>query len=246
MKKSLLPLFIIAIFWHLLCYLTIVDPAFFPTPLSIFKNTFMLLSRDHLLIQVYYSLKRLIIAFGLSAPLAIVLAMVVAHFKKIDDFINPIVAFTFPLPKVALYPLLLLIFGIDDLSKIALIGVGIFYLIFINLRVGIKSLLNGQANDVVKIYKLDNVNYLWNFLLKGSQLELLTGLKLGLNYGLTLVVVSEFSTSNNGIGYYIWRSWDQFKIINVYSGILVLSLVGFIFYFFFNYLIDRAQKNMII
>ena len=131
MKKSLLPLFIIAIFWHLLCYLTIVDPAFFPTPLSIFKNTFMLLSRDHLLIQVYYSLKRLIIAFGLSAPLAIVLAMVVAHFKKIDDFINPIVAFTFPLPKVALYPLLLLIFGIDDLSKIALIGVGIFYLIFI-------------------------------------------------------------------------------------------------------------------
>ena len=75
----------------------------------------------------------------------------------------------------------------------------------------------------------------------GTLQEILTGLKLALNYGLTLVVVSEISASNNGIGYFIWKSWDQFKIINVYSGVFVLSIIGFALYFTFNSFIEKIR-----
>lgn len=100
-----------------------------------------------------------------------------------------------------------------------------------------------MSYDLVRIYKLSRFDYIWNFILKGIQQELITGLKLELNYGLALVVVSEFSISNNGIGYFILRSWDQFKIINVYSGIFILSILGFAFYFIFNTLIDRTSDK---
>ncbi|MBC7711769.1 MAG: ABC transporter permease subunit [Rhizobacter sp.] len=243
MKKTIASMLFFLTCWQLLCHFIIIDPVFFPAPLSIIKNTFFLLIQDNLLVQVFYSMKRLGLASLVAIPAAIFLAIAVTHVKNLDNYINPVIAFTFPLPKVAIYPLLLLIFGIDDTSKIVLIGIGIFYLIFINLRIGIKRLLNSQSYDLVRIYKLTRFDYIWNFILKGTQQELITGLKLGLNYGLTLVVVSEFSTSNNGIGYFIWRSWDQFKIINVYSGILILSILGFVFYFIFNTLIERASDR---
>ena len=243
MKKALISMLIIAFSWHFSSYFNIVDPFFFPSPFKIFKNTYLLVINDGLLIQVYHSMKRLFLAASVATPLGIGLAILMTHSKVMDDYINPLIAFSFPLPKVAIYPLLLLIAGIGDLSKVFLIGLGMFYLIFINTRMGLKRLMNGQAVEIVKIYKIRRVDYIYEFLLKGAQLEILTGLKLALNYGLTLVVVSEFSTSNNGIGYYIWRSWDQFKIINVYSGILILSVIGCGLYFGFNALIERAKEK---
>lgn len=229
--------------WHALCFWGIVDPVFFPAPLNVIQNTFFLLVNDGLLIHIFHSMRRLMFAAGIAIPFGVCLAILMAHSKNLDNYLNPLIAFTFPLPKVAIYPLLLLISGIDDLSKILLISIGMFYLIFINTRVGVKRLLNSQAYDIIKIYKLKKTDYFSEFILKGSQQEILTGLKLALNYGLTLVVVSELSTSNNGIGYYIWRSWDQFKIINVYSGIFILSLIGFVFYFSFNALIERSKEK---
>lgn len=244
MKKGLLSCLIIIGFLEILTAMGLLDKSFFPNPILIFKNTFILLSTEDLLHQTFFSLGRLGIAFCISFPLAMILALFSAHIKTFDEFLNPLIALTFPLPKVALYPLLLLIFGIDSWSKIALISIGIFYLMFINFRIGFLRILSSNYNDIIKIYPLSLKNYYLDFLIRGTLQEILTGLKLALNYGLTLVVVSEISASNNGIGYFIWKSWDQFRIINVYSGVFVLSVIGFAFYFTFNKLIENARlKN---
>jgi NitT/TauT family transport system permease protein len=172
-----------------------------------------------------------------------VTSLTCSHYKAFDDFLNPLIAFTFPLPKVALYPLLLLVFGIDSWSKIALISIGLFYLLHIHFRIGFLRVLSSSYSEIINIYPLRRWDYLWNFLLKGTLQELFTGLQVALNYGLTLVVVSEFSASNNGIGYFIWKSWDQFKIINVYSGVVLLSCLGFLLFTFFTFLIDSDRKK---
>ena len=96
--------------------------------------------------------------------------------------------------------------------------------------------------DIITIYPLTRFHYFFYFLIKGSLQEILTGLKLALNYGLTLVVVSELTASNNGIGYFIWKSWDQFKVVDVYSGVLTLSILGFLLYYFFNKIIERTTR----
>lgn len=242
--KSIISILLFLIVWHLMTVFSVIDPGFYPSPFKITLNLIQLLKSDSdFTLNVILSLKRLLWASLLTFPVAIMLALLTSTNRLFDHLINPFVALTFPLPKVAIYPLMLLVFGIDEKSKIALIAVGIFYPVFINSRLGFRKVLNGPTADILKIYPLKTFDYCWHYLLKGSQLEILTGLKLALNYGLTLVVVSETTASNNGLGYFIWRSWDQFKLINVYSSIFLLSALGAIFYYGLDYLIQKNRQK---
>lgn len=243
MKKGFLSILLVTLVWHLLQLFGIIDAYFFPPPLLVLKNIAALATQEDILFHLMKSSERLVLASFIAIPLALVMAMAVTHVKILDNLFNPLIAFTFPLPKVAIYPLLLLITGIGDASKVFLIALGMFYLVFINVRVGLKRLMTGQAFMVQRIYRLKKFPYIYDFLLKGCQLEILTGLKLAFNYGLTLVVVGEITTSNNGIGYYIWRAWDQFKIINVYSGVYLLSFLGFLLYYFFDFFIEKSKEK---
>ena len=96
--------------------------------------------------------------------------------------------------------------------------------------------------DVIRVYPFSSYQYMWSFLIKGSLQEIYTGLQVGFNYALTLVVVSEATVSTNGIGNFIWRSWDQYRILDVYSGVFVLCLIGFIQYSFFDLLLSRNRR----
>lgn len=220
------------------------DIAFFPTPSSVLYNTIAELTQGALAMHLFMSLKRLIIALVIAFPLAIFFALLTQKISIIDYFIDPIVALTFPLPKVAIFPLVMLILGIDDGSKIALIAIGMFYLFYVNTRLAIKEILNSEYSQIQKVFPFKFIDYYWHFILRGSTRGILTGLKLGLNYGLTLVVVSELTAAKNGVGYYIWKSWDQFQIINVYSGVAILSLVGCIFYFSIEKYIDYIHQKI--
>lgn len=242
--KSFLSVLFFLLAWHFLTQFSFIDPGFYPSPFKIITNLIQLLKSDNdFALNIIFSLKRLIWASLLTFPIAILLALLTSTNRWFDNLLNPFVAITFPLPKVAIYPLMLLVFGIDEKSKVALIAVGIFYPVFINSRLGFKKILNSPTAEILKIYPLKTFDYCWHYLLKGSQLEILTGLKLALNYGLTLVVVSETTASNNGLGYFIWRSWDQFKLINVYSSIFLLSAFGATFYYGLDYFIQRNRQK---
>ena len=245
MKKTIISCSVLIAFFELLIYYKFLDKAFYPNPIAVFINTWNLLFYDNLASELIPSMYRLWLAFLITLPIALVTAYFSSHWKFFDNYFNPIIAITFPLPKVALYPLMLLIFGIDSTSKIALIALGMFYLLFINFRIGFKRITSSAYSDIIKIYPIKRSAYFGDFLLKGAAQEIWTGIQIALNYGLTLVVVSETTASNNGIGYFIWKSWDQFKIINVYSGVFALSGIGFIQYVIFSKLIDRAREKTI-
>jgi ABC-type nitrate/sulfonate/bicarbonate transport system permease component len=240
-RNIIFPIFFLIVA-ELFLRLPIIDTRFFPPPSSIVSNTFTAIAQSNLLGQIFYSLTREAIAFLIAAPLALLLALLCSHYKKLDDFFSPLIAFTFPLPKVAIFPLMLLIFGIDSASKIALISIGLFYLMFIHFRVGFLRLKSSIFFDVIRIYPFSTSQFVWSFLIKGSLQEIYTGLQVGFNYALTLVVVSEATVSTNGIGHFIWRSWDQYRILDVYSGVFVLCLIGFLQYSFFDLLLSRNRR----
>jgi ABC-type nitrate/sulfonate/bicarbonate transport system permease component len=245
MKKlsSFMGLGFIYILWTLLVYLKILDDQFFPSPFFILKRLFFLFQEAAFVYDCMRSSWRLLAGFLISFPCAILLAFLCSHFKIMDSFFNPIIAFTFPLPKVAIFPLLLLIFGIGDAAKIAIIATGMFYLMFISMRLGMLSLKQSVNGEIVKIYRIKGFNYYYHFLLKGILIDVLSGIKLGFGYGLTLVVVSEFSMSKDGIGNFIWKSWDQFKIIDMYAGIFLLCFAGFGIYLSLGWLISRQLPS---
>ncbi len=241
--RSMFSLVVCFVIWHYCSFFNVIDSAFYPSPVTIFSQMFHLFMDSDFLLNMWSSLYRLFWSAVIAIPFAIGIAMISATTKSFDQIISPVIALTFPLPKVAIYPLMLLIFGIDENSKIALITIGLFFLVFVNARLGFLKLIQSQNYEITKIYRMKRLNFFYDFLIKGAQLEILTGIKLALNYGLTLVVVSEATTSNNGLGHFIWRSWDQFKIINVYAGVFTLSLIGVISYYSLDYYIERCRKK---
>jgi ABC-type nitrate/sulfonate/bicarbonate transport system permease component len=244
-KKSLSILSIISILlcWHALSSYKLIDAEFFPSPFVVLNRLAFLIKDADFLLNIKESFQRLLFGTLISVPLALLISLACSLSKSIDKILNPFIAFTFPLPKVAIMPLLMLMFGIGDSFKIAIISLGMFYLLFINLRSSMIFLINSPLADVAKIYDISGMDYFYHVLLKGVFLNFLIGLQTALGYGLTLVVVSEFSMSKNGIGNFIWKSWDQFKIIDMYAGIYFLCFLGFALYTIMDTLIMRQSQK---
>lgn len=240
-RNILISLLFWLLVWEILAYGMIKDLSLFPSVEVLLMNTWQLLLKPQgLSFHLGASAWRFLLAALVSVPLAFFLALCCAYFKTLGLFVNTFVSATYPLPKVALFPFVLLLFGTDDGSKVFLIGIGIFYLVFINSYDGASRLLDGPLHDIVKVYGVKKFNFWYFFLTKGSLSSLLVGLKTGLGYGITLVVVSEWTMSNQGLGYFIWSSWDQFRIIDMYSGVFILAVVGWLIHSLISFLQTRV------
>lgn len=236
--KFIFSLLFWAAVWQAVSQYVVRDQATFPLFSSVFMNVTDLFLQHRIDPHLLGSVRRYALAVLYAAPLAVVMAVLVVGNQKIKDLFYPLISLTYPLPKVAILPFLLLVFGIGDAAKITMISLGVFYLIFINVYVGLSQILMGQLGDIVRSYEIKGVNYWYHFLFKGSLKSFLTGFKAALGYGLTLVVVSEMSMSKDGIGFFIWSSWDSFRILDLYSGLLILSIVGYVINACCDYLID--------
>ncbi|MFA6237036.1 MAG: ABC transporter permease subunit [Bacteriovorax sp.] len=239
---TILPFLVLGALWHVGVIFNFIDSQFFPSPVMFTLKLFMLFLNSDFVYDCLRSAYRLLAGTLISIPLSFIAAFACSHCPKFDRIFNPLVAFTFPLPKVAIFPLTLLVLGIGDSSKIFVISLGMFYLLFINLRLGLLHMKGGEVGELVKIFKINKKNYFFEIILKGIRVDFFKGLKLALGYGLTLVVVSEFSMSKDGVGNFIWKAWEQFNIIDMYAAVLLLSLVGFVIYLVLDHLIGRFEK----
>ncbi|MDD4974873.1 MAG: ABC transporter permease subunit [Bacteriovorax sp.] len=245
MKKIVIScssIIVLVLVWEALTAMKFVDIQFFPPPHLFVSKAFDLLTGEFFHLDFLMSISRFLLAGIISIPLAYLLGICAGSSGPIDQLINPFLALTYPLPKIAIFPLILLIFGIGDFSKVILIAIGMFYLVYINVRSGTKRILNSSLMEIVHVYKIVGWNYYYHFLFKGVLRDFLVGLKASLGYGLLLVVVSEFSVSKNGVGHFIWQSWDQFRVIDMYAGILILSFLGLFISYGLDFFIDRTKN----
>jgi len=233
------PLTLMAL-WELSSRSGWIDPAFFPPPTAVLIRLAELLFQDagfrqHLSDSGY----RLVAAVLIAAPAAVALGVASELNALLGRLLRPLVALTYPLPKLALFPLLLVILGVGDGSKIALIAIGVFFLVLINTAKGVRGVLRSGYLDITRVYRVPRHTVIHQVILKGAFPDILIGLKAGIGYGLVMVVASEYTVSRTGIGVFIWNAWDQFRIMDIYSGIFSISLIGLAISAFFDWLEGR-------
>jgi len=230
--------------WDIVCYFFVKDLSILPSSLMIAKNTLDLMFRsDMIWLNLWHSSYRFLIAASLSLPIGYCFALLMCRNHLLKWIFEPFIYLTFPLPKVALFPFIILMMGLGDISKIFLIAISIFYLVFISTYQSVKNLLTSSLIDIVKIYEIKGVNFWYYYLIKGTWPSFLTGARAGLGYGVTVVVVSEWTLSNNGIGYFIWSSWEQYRVLDMYTGILFLGLIGYIIQLSLQGLENREENK---
>lgn len=224
--------------WELASQLHWADPRFFPPPSGILHYLFFQGIADQLHLELWASLKRILAGFSIGTITAIVTAVCMFLYRPVHYSVYPIVFMTYPLPKIAILPLIMLIFGIGELSKIVVVAIGSFFLVLMSTLHGIKQ-LSPLYFDVASVYQFGIRKKIFDIILPGSLPAIFNGLKLALGYSLVIVVAAEFSGADSGIGYIIWQSWEVFSIKTMYAGIFIIAVTGLSFALLIDYLEKR-------
>ena len=153
------PVFLLAL-WELAATQGLVDRRFFPPPTKILASAWSLLSasdsRAQLLADTATTLRRLGIGYGIGSVAGIGMGMAMGLYGPLRHAFSPIVYGTFPTPKIAIYPLLIAMFGIGEGSKFALVILGVFYMTCINTLSGVLY-SNPIHRDVIKAFHIPPV-----------------------------------------------------------------------------------------
>ena len=214
--------------WEFLARIHTIDVRLLSSPSLIIHSFIPLLLSGELLYNTSVSVQRVLWGFLGGAIPGILIGIGMGLSPFVRSAIEPMIAATYPIPKLALMPLILLIFGLGETSKIFTIAIGVFYLVVINTMAGVLN-IDKIYLDVAKNFGASRKDFYLTVAFPGALPMIFAGLKLGMGMALILIVAAELSAAKAGIGWMIWRAYDMFDIEQMFVALIMLSFLGYIF-----------------
>jgi len=221
------PLALLAL-WELASRTGVLDDRFFPPPTSIASTFVELAKSGELWSNTWISVRRVLLGLALGATPALIIGLAMGLYRPVRAVLDPLVAATYPIPKSAIVPLLLLIFGLGEMSKIVMVAIGAFFPVVINTSAGVQE-IPPIYRDVGRNYGASRWQTFRTIALPGALPMIMTGLKLAVGLGLILIVIAEMIGAKSGLGYMIWNAWQIFAVPTMYVGLITISILGVLF-----------------
>jgi NitT/TauT family transport system permease protein len=213
--------------WQLLLMAGFGDRRFIPAPTDIAVRFWALIQNGELALHTGVTLLRVFAGYVIGAVPAIVVGLLMAMFKPVRIFFDPLIATLFPIPKIALMPLLLLALGFGDASKIALVAIAVFFPVTVNTYVGAAN-IEKIYWDVAKNYGASQTVLFTRVVFFGALPMIFAGLRIALAVSFIVLVAAEFVATKSGIGYLIWNSWELLQVDIMFVGIVTIGILGLI------------------
>jgi NitT/TauT family transport system permease protein len=204
--------------WELFTRVGWVPALFLPSPVGVIRELVDMIGSGELFVHVGASLQRLLLGFALGALTGIVVGVTVGFFSVAEAVGTPLIAATFPIPKIALLPLLILWLGIGEASKVAVIGLGVFFPMAINTYTGVREADPLLVRAAVS-FGAGRFSVIRKVILPSALPMVFAGLKLGAGTALLLLVAAE-------IGFLVLHAGNLMATTKLMVGIVLLSLLG--------------------
>ncbi len=224
---NILTPFVLLGLWQLATMTGVLDRRFFSPPVDIVKEAWTTLRDGVLWPAVEATLRRTFVGFGTGAVAGILVGVAAARVWIVRAVVNPLVAATYPLPKIALLPVLLLIFGTGDTSIYVVVGISVFFVVLMNTVVGV-STIPVIYQDVARTLHVGGLGYLGTVALPGALPAIFASLRTSWGIALVITVAAEFTSANIGLGQLILSSWQIFDVDRMYVGLVVSALIGWL------------------
>jgi ABC-type nitrate/sulfonate/bicarbonate transport system permease component len=224
---SAIPVVAVLLLWEIGSKVGFIDATFFPAPSDSVRALMHLIADGELLPNLRTTLLRILLGFLLGVCPAVIVGIAMARLPWAKVLLDPIISIIYPIPVVAILPLLLVIFGLGSRPIIVLAGIISFFPTAVNtlsgvLRVDEKLILmtrNMGASDRQVLRKI---------VLPGALPSIFAGLRLSAGLALLGTIAGEFLAASDGIGSMTWRYWQIYQITNMYATLAVIAALGFV------------------
>jgi NitT/TauT family transport system permease protein len=213
--------------WELLVRARLLDARFFPAPTSIVGTFAAVVRSGDLWTDLSATLTRIALGYLLGAVPALVVGVALGLAPFARAFATPIIFALYPIPKVAVLPLIMLIFGIGEASKYVIVAIGVFFLVVVNTMAGVLS-IERIYFDVARNFHVSRGDFYARVVLPGALPQIFTGLKLAVGVALIILVTAEFVGAQSGVGVMIYQAWQVFAIERLFVGLVVVSFLGYL------------------
>lgn len=224
-RRALGPLVIVAA-WTAAARL--VGAPILPSPLAVAENLLQIFS-SHILVHACYSLWRILAGLLLAAAAAAPVAVCMGYDRRWNRILSPLVYLAYPVPKIALLPILMLVFGLGELSKILMIFLIVVFQVIVAARDGIRSI---PKEAYYPLYCLGA--RFWDIfrevILPAALPKFLTALRVAMATAISVLFFTETFGTQYGMGYFIMDAWMRVNYLEMYSGIVVLSVMGLLLF----------------
>lgn len=200
---------------------------YFPPLAKILQRFSDLWLGDRFISDVLPSLGRLLLGYGIACVAGISIGVLLGIFRSVRQAAEPVLEFFRAIPPPALIPVLILLAGFGDTMKVAVIVTGSIWPILLNTVEGVKG-YDSVLDETCRSYQIKGSGRLWHFVLPGASPQIVVGMRIGLSIGIILMVISEMFAATNGLGAAIIVFQRSFEIPEMWSGVLMLGLFGFI------------------
>lgn len=211
--------------WEALARSGGVSPIIFPSLVSIAREFGLLLVRPDALGEAWQSLYRALAGFALAAGLGVLAGVSMGRSPLVAGVLDPLLTGTYPIPKIALFPIFIFVFGIGSLSKILLIFLECLYPIVINTYAGTRgvnrvllwSALNMGASRAQTLRRV---------VVPATAPYIFAGFRVALPIAMIVVIITEMISSADGLGYLVIYSLASLKTDRMLAAVLVIALLG--------------------
>ncbi|MGW4420722.1 ABC transporter permease [Streptosporangium sp. NPDC004631] len=218
---------LLLLIWEVASRSGMLDARFFPPPTSIVGTFADLVAAGTLQSHALATLSRVGVGLLLGAVPGLLLGIALGAVPLLRALFGPIFASLLPIPKIAILPLLLLIFGLGEASKWVIVAIGVFFYVFYNTMGGVLQ-IQPIYFDVAKSSGASRWRTWTTVALPAALPSIFTGLKLSVGGAFVIIAASEFVGSRTGIGYLIWSAWGTLSVAKMYVGIVTISLLGYL------------------
>lgn len=202
-------------------------PEFLSRPTSISSRGYEMLLSGELWMHASSSLWLVIAGFAIGASSGALCGLLAGVFRPVEIFYEPLISLTYPVPKIAFLPLIFAWFGLGNGSKILIICASVFYPVYIAAYYGAKStrsvhIWSAQNMGASRLQTLARV------ILPSALPQVFSGLRIGVALAFILMVTSELSVSNQGLGYLIARAEESLRFDTMFVSIATIGVFGFL------------------
>lgn len=215
------------VIWQWWFVLSPSDYHFLPSPSEVILALRDGLVDGQVLIHIADSLRRVLLGFFLASVAGISLGLLFGYYKKISDYLKPIIEILSPIPPIAWIPIAILLFGLGDTSAYFIVFLGGFFPIFTNTYVGATTLPKIYKN-VADSFEIKKTTFFGKILFFFSMPYIFTGLRIGMGMSWMSVIAAELIGAQSGLGYFIQLNRLLLRTDNVILGMILIGIIGMI------------------